>query len=608
MSDVPIKSSLPAPRPAVTSAAPWAIPSNWRWSTMDQVSTVVGGGTPRTERMEFYGGDVPWITPADLSGFAEKTISRGARNITQAGLDNSGARLMPTGTVLFSSRAPIGYVAIAANPVSTNQGFKSFILKGELSPDFVYYYLKRAKNLAVGLASGTTFLEISGKNAARIPIPIAPLDEQHRIVAEIEKQFTRLEAGVASLKRVQIGLKRYRASVLKTACQGRLLPTEAELARQEGRSYETGTELLARILKERRAQWESAQLAKFEAAGKVPKDDKWKARYVEPAAPKLPLGEEFPPLPEGWTWTSPSQLSSGQDYALAIGPFGSNLRVSDYRSSGVPVVFVRNIRSGSFEAAVYVSEEKAKELRAHRVEGGDLLVTKMGDPPGDACLYPASQPEAIITADCIKLRLSPVLLAPLFFEHAINSQVVRPQILAITKGVAQLKVSLQRFSTIALPLPPVAEQQRIVAEVERRLSVVDEGDVTIAANLKRAERLRQSILQRAFTGQLVQQTRTDQVIPLCTEQVHGATALQLDKTELTPMPKPAKAKPFVERRALLDVLGEAGPLTSGDLFSKAGFTHDSVDAFYEELRELVNQGRVREERPHPDTVLLKIEG
>src|SRR4051812_8922599 len=101
---------------------PWAIPDTWRWSTMGEVAEVVGGGTPSTDRPEYYGGDIPWITPADLSGYVGKSISAGSRSITRAGLENSGARLMPAGAVLFSSRAPIGYVVVAANPVSTNQG------------------------------------------------------------------------------------------------------------------------------------------------------------------------------------------------------------------------------------------------------------------------------------------------------------------------------------------------------------------------------------------------------------------------------------------------------------------------------------------------------
>lgn len=187
---------------------------------MGEVAEVVGGGTPSTSVPAYFGGDVPWITPADLSGYAEKYISEGARSLTAAGLTNSGARIMPAGTVLFSSRAPIGYVAIASNPVATNQGFKSFVLCECLLPDFVYYYLQSAKGIVKSLASGTTFPELSGKEAAKIPVPVPPLDEQRAIVAEIEKQFSRIDAGVAALKRAQANLKRYRAALLKAACRG----------------------------------------------------------------------------------------------------------------------------------------------------------------------------------------------------------------------------------------------------------------------------------------------------------------------------------------------------------------------------------------------------
>src|SRR5699024_9796490 len=143
-------------------------------------------------------------------------------------------RLMPAGAVLFSSRAPIGYVAIAANPVSTNQGFKSFVLNGDVDPGYLYYYLQRARELALQLASVTTFPEISGKSAKRIPLPLPPIDEQKQIVEALETQFARLDDAVAAHERARTRFKRYRASVLKSACGGTLVPTEADLARQEG--------------------------------------------------------------------------------------------------------------------------------------------------------------------------------------------------------------------------------------------------------------------------------------------------------------------------------------------------------------------------------------
>ena len=456
------------------------LPPGWEWTTMGEIADVVGGGTPKTnEPSNYEGGTIPWLTPADLSGYTAKTIGHGARYITQKGLDTSSAKMMPAGTVLFTSRAPIGYVAIASNPVCANQGFKSFVLKDGVLPDYVYWWLKGSKNLAESMASGTTFLELSGAKAKQLPIPIAPLDQQKRIVAEIEKQFSRLDEAVANLKRVKANLKRYKAAVLKAAVEGRLVETEAELARREGRSYETGGQLLQRILETRRSQW------------------KGKGKYKEPAVPDT---TDLPELPEGWVWASPEQLSAGEPYSLAIGPFGSSLKVSDYTNSGVPLVFVRNIRSASFGGpdVVFVSQEKAEELRAHRVSVGDLLVTKMGDPPGDVCIYPTGRPPAVITADCIKLRLRPDFSSTQFFACAIESDLVHKQILGITKGVAQLKVSLGRFGSIAFPLPPLTEQHRIVAEVDRRLSLAKEAEAQVDANLKRAQVLRGAVLSNAF--------------------------------------------------------------------------------------------------------------
>src|SRR5438270_2238154 len=168
-----------------SGASGWEIPQSWVWTRIGEIADVVGGGTPRTDDpLNYEGGEIPWITPADLSGYTSKFIGKGARNITKRGLANSGARIMPTRTVLFSSRAPIGYVAIAENPVSTNQGFKSFVLSGGIRSDYVYYFLQRAKEITKTLASGTTFLEISGAKAALIPMPVAPAPEQDRIVAE----------------------------------------------------------------------------------------------------------------------------------------------------------------------------------------------------------------------------------------------------------------------------------------------------------------------------------------------------------------------------------------------------------------------------------------
>jgi len=203
----------------------WDIPATWRWTAMGDVARVVGGSTPPTGEPSFWNGDIPWITPDDLSGYTSKYIGRGRRSLTQAGYDSCSTQLVPAGTVLFTSRAPIGYVAIAERPVCTNQGFKSFVCGTSVLPDYAFWYLRSAGELARQMASGTTFLELSGRTAARLPIPVPPIEEQRRIVAGIEELDSRLDAAVSGLGRSRAGLQRYAAAVLEAAYEQRLAST-----------------------------------------------------------------------------------------------------------------------------------------------------------------------------------------------------------------------------------------------------------------------------------------------------------------------------------------------------------------------------------------------
>ncbi len=274
------------------------------------------------------------------------------------------------------------------------------------------------------------------------------------------------------------------------------MQTEAELARREGRDYEPADQLLARILKERRKQWEDEQRAR----GKDPA----KITYKEPQPPDT---EGLPELPEGWCWATPEQLSSYKEYSLAIGPFGSNLKVSDYQEYGVPLVFVRNIRTSIFinSGTHYISDEKAKSLTQHKVVGGDVLITKMGEPPGDACLYPTSSLDGVITADCIKWSISDVISEKSYFVHITNSPIIKKQVLIITRGVAQKKMSLGRFKSIAYPLPPKDEQERIVLELEELSTTVIELEQMVRKSQERSRNLRKRILRKAFDGRIITQ-------------------------------------------------------------------------------------------------------
>lgn len=158
--------------------------SEWIKTTLNEIADVIGGGTPSTKNEAFWGGKIPWITPKDLTGYTKMYISHGERFITKNGLDNSSARLLPEGTVLMSSRAPIGYVAIAANPITTNQGFKSLVPNAELANNkFLYFWIKNNKQYIDSLGSGTTFAEVSGSVVKSLEIELPPLAEQKAIAS-----------------------------------------------------------------------------------------------------------------------------------------------------------------------------------------------------------------------------------------------------------------------------------------------------------------------------------------------------------------------------------------------------------------------------------------
>jgi len=184
------KSGAPgAVQPLERAAWPYEVPKHWVWITLKDVGVIVSGGTPRADDPENFTSDggIPWLTPADMRRHVVgKLVFRGDRNLTEKGLESCSAQVMPVGSVVFSSRAPIGYVAIAGAPLSTNQGFKSISPFIPEMADFLYWYLRFAAPRINELAPGTTFKEVSGGFMAEYPVPVPPLSEQRSIVEAVD--------------------------------------------------------------------------------------------------------------------------------------------------------------------------------------------------------------------------------------------------------------------------------------------------------------------------------------------------------------------------------------------------------------------------------------
>lgn len=455
------------------------LPENWEWSTIGQIGTVASGGTPSTERSDYYDGEIPWITPKDLSGYTEKFISGGYRSISKEGLANSSAKILPKGTVLFSSRAPIGYCVIATNALATNQGFKNLIPDDRVLADYVYHYLKGNKQLAEKHASGTTFLELSGKAFSKLPIPLPPLPEQRRIVARIEELFSRLDAGVAALRHAKAQLQRYRQSVLAAAVTGQL----TQAWREQHPDTEPAEELLGRIYNARAAFFKS-ESKNSEVKRHVSKHKLHK--FTEPKNWSIPT-----------TWKFASLLSSCQFVV------DCHNKTPPYEDSGIPLIRTTNVRCGklAWPKMKFVSERTAAHWSQRCTpKAGDILFTREA-PAGEAAIVPEN------TRLCMGQRMMLFrsfhdLLLPAYLLTVIQSHNFQAQYGDKQVGVGVQHLRVGDVESLVLPTPPLAEQHQIVAEVEARTSAIDHLEAELDRQITRSNRLRQSTLASAFSGNL----------------------------------------------------------------------------------------------------------
>lgn len=384
-------------------------------------------------------------------------------------------------------------------------------------PEFIYYFVSSkmfrhdAEHNMTG-AVGQRRVPTPYLEKAEIILP--PFNEQRRIVAKIEELFSKIDKGVESLKTAKAQLQVYRQALLKHAFEGKLT---AQWRADNPDKAVPAEQLLEQIKQAREDryqqqldEWKSA-VEKWELGGKEGKKPGKPKQHTKLDEIRHKSIDGIPSLPENWCWSRPEELCSAEPYSIGIGPFGSNLKISDYRSEGIPLIFVRNITKLDFSLNLkYIEEKKFNELKAHSVQPLDILITKMGDPPGDCAIYPKNFPIAILTADCLKFRIWDEFLSRDFFRYCMESNWVKAQLGAITKGVAQKKISVARFKSVLFPVPPLEEQRKIASQLDHTFSMFSALEKEIDNNLSKSEALRQSILKNAFSGQLVPQDPTDE--------------------------------------------------------------------------------------------------
>ena len=453
-----------------------ALPASWTLETLGSLC----------EKSQ-YG----WTTKADKAGSGVKFLR--TTDITPGVVDWSSVPycveapsdlekyLIKDGDILISRTGSIGvnYLVVKPEPAVFASYLIRFRPKTSISTKYLKYYLQSPAYWQA-INTGKKGIAVQNVNAtmlSRIPIPVAPPAVQDEIVAELEKQFSRLDEAVANLQRVKANLKRYKASVLKAAVEGRLVETEASLARREGRTYETGEQLLQRVLLARPDQWSA------------------RGRYVEPLPAET---KDLSPLPDGWKWASIDQLS---DF-ITKGTTPAATKLFD-GSGEVQFLKVYNLTfDGSLNhtyKAAYVSRATHKdELARSQVFPGDVLINIVGPPLGQVSVVPAHVEVANINQAIARIRPVKPIGSEFIAITLMCDDIMRWAIRRGKTTAGQANLTLELCRALPIPVPPLAEQVRIVAEVDRHLSIIREVEAEVDANLQRAQALRQATLRSCF--------------------------------------------------------------------------------------------------------------
>ena len=521
----------------------WTAPDSWAWTTLSELGEVVAGGTPSTKEPSYWADEVNWISPADLTGYSAKTIKRGAKSISRVGLANSSAKVMPAGSVHFSSRAPIGYVVISAESLATNQGFKSLVPASGMFNEYIYYYLLASREYARQRASGTTFLELSGKAFGRLPIPLAPTATQHRIVAKIEELFSELDKGIESMKTARWQLEVFRQSVLKHAFEGRLT---AQWREENKDKLEKPEQLLARIKQERAAHYEQqlkewkAAVKEWEAKGKPSKGLAGPAKLKEIS--QLPLAETeiLPSLPDGWSYLRLGLVINEPKYGTS--------KKCDHNYEGTGVLRIPNVVRGVVDTSdLKGAPFEEPEKRTYALRNGDILVIRSNGSisiVGKCAIISKAEEQYLYAGYLIRLRSNPVTLLPDYLAALLSSHLLRTQIEHKAKSTSGVNnINSSEIQSLIIPLCSLSEQEVVVGRLSASLAAIDAIEAEVENQLLKTNALRQSILKKAFAAQLVAQSPNDEPASILLDRIKAEKkqASKIDETTKRARKKKAAA-------------------------------------------------------------------
>jgi type I restriction enzyme, S subunit len=458
------------------------LPSGWALATTDALFTFVTSGSRGWARYYSEEG-APFIRVGNLRRASITPDLTDLQRVTPpAGAEGTRTQVLPD-DILISITADLGRVALMTDVKEAtyiNQHVALARPVKEINARYVAWYLSSdmAQQQWGKHQRGVTKLGLGLDDIRSVEIPIAPLAEQERIVAAVEEQFTRLDAGVAALEQVKQKLKRMRDAIRFAATLGRLVPQDPD--------DEPAANLIARV----------NPTGRFRGSKPLPSN----------------LGS----LPSGWSWALMGSLAQ----RVTVGHVGP--MKDEYIDAGIPFLRSQNVREDRFDPSGlrFISPSFHDSLSKSRLKPGDLVIVRSGN-VGTACVIPDSLGEANC-ADLVIVQ-KPVALDPNYAALYMNS-LARSRVRAGRVGVALTHFNTQSVAELPVPVPPMGEQRRIVAKAQRLISVVDSLEADLIEGMRKASALRSSVLASAFSGRLVDQNPTEEPASVLLERITAGRA------------------------------------------------------------------------------------
>ncbi|MFB7222878.1 restriction endonuclease subunit S [Streptomyces sp. NPDC056227] len=460
------------------------LPDGWIQIELGKVCKIASGGTPKTDIERYWGNEIPWITPADMAKDRSQTLFDGRRGLSREGYESCSAQLLPKGSVIFSSRAPIGYVAIAGNDLATNQGCKSAFPSSAVDAKYLYWYLVFATPEIEERASGTTFKEISGKKFAETKLVLPPLAEQRRIVVALEDHLSRLDAATNYFEAGVRKTKTLSQSVANRAVSGKLVDFPSP-----GTEKDLHLEALAH------------------RALVAPK------RRLRPAV----MAAQFPTtVPTHWNVVALDELATLIEYGTS-----TKTRAQE-KSDDVPVLRMGNIQDGGLDlSSLKYLPADHMDVTKLALTDGDLLFnrTNSAELVGKTAIYRAKLGPMTFASYLIRCQFAPGVI-PEWVSMVINSTYGRQYIAAVSsQQVGQANVSGSKLAAMPIPLPSTEEQEYILAASDDFKSKASHFASILAMSRSKSTTMRRSLLIAAFSGKLVPQNPEDEPASVLLERI-----------------------------------------------------------------------------------------